>query len=167
MRFGAASLDVVGRRFNRRYRERSLLPAGFAVWLRVLQREDGELLRRAFRCLSPDEWRYFLELSSTRHFALVATRLHGGEEALGCARGILTDDGAWEATVSVVEHAQRCGLGRLLLSRLMQAARERDIHTLRLTVDAGDAGMQCLLASVAPTVRPHVLDGNLIWNLPL
>jgi GNAT superfamily N-acetyltransferase len=52
--------------------------------------------------------------------------------------------------VTVADEAQRKGLGRLLLLRLVAAARERGIERFRFEVLSSNAAMATLIAEIAP-----------------
>src|SRR5207244_92171 len=83
--------------------------------------------------LSEAELRYLTEVDGVDHFALGA--LHDGEGA-GVARFVRLRDrpDTAEAAIVVVDERQGCGLGRLLLTRLTEAARERGITRFRSDV---------------------------------
>jgi len=74
---------------------------------------------------------------------------------VGIARFIrLKDDPAVaEAAVTVVDHMQRRGLGKLLVSALAQAARERGITRFRAEVLRTNEAMLALLRELDETAR--------------
>ncbi|MEW6366364.1 MAG: GNAT family N-acetyltransferase [Acidobacteriota bacterium] len=133
--------------FDEAYREVATLGDGTEVLLRTLRQSDRDGLLDGFDKLSPES-RYFrfltnkarlteedldrlLSVDGVNHFALVALstgrdRAVGG---LGVARFVRLEDEpeVAEPAITVVDHAQKKGLGSLLLHRLGAAARERGI----------------------------------------
>ncbi|MFP4623141.1 MAG: GNAT family N-acetyltransferase, partial [Gemmatimonadota bacterium] len=100
------------------------------------------------------------------HFALGAMRRNpdtGEPEGLGVARFARVEDDAElaEAAVTVVDAAQRLGLGSLLLRRLAAAARERGVRRFRGDVLACNEPMRRLLADHAGASVVEVDDGVL------
>src|SRR5207245_10405298 len=81
-------------------------------------------------------------------------------EGVGIARFIRLKDqpAAAEAAVTVVDHMQRRGLGKLLVSALAQAARERGITRFRAEVLRTNEAMLALLTETDATAPPGV-DG--------
>jgi GNAT superfamily N-acetyltransferase len=136
-----------GYRFDAEWRETATLADGTQVELRLLQREDKDLLRAGFERLSPDSRhrRFFgakqelteaevgllTQLDGVDRLAVGAVRVRpdGGVEGLGVARFVRDSvaPARAEAAVTVTDGAQGNGLGRLLLARLAAAARERGI----------------------------------------
>jgi GNAT superfamily N-acetyltransferase len=103
-----------------------------------------------------------------RHFALCAIREagdgDGGPAGLGIARFIrLPDQPAEpvtaEAAISVADHAQGRGLGRLLFLRLVAAASERGIERFRCIVLGSNNTMASLLEGIAPERTTEVEAG--------
>jgi len=99
--------------------------------------------------LSDEELRYLTELDQDNHFALGAVRIgsDGQEEGLGVARFVklASEPGVAEAAIVVVDECQRKGLGRLLLSRLLGAARERGVSTFKSEVLTENVAIRKLL----------------------
>jgi GNAT superfamily N-acetyltransferase len=166
--------------FDERYRERTELADGTRVELRVVGPADRELLRRGFdrlsgrsryqrfmgvkAQLSDAELDMLTSLDGTNRFGIGAVRLGAGAEpeGLGVARfARLPDDPAVaEAAVTVVDGAQRRGLGSLLLRRLAAAARERGVTRFRAEILASNEPMRRLLAAhVDATVEA---DGDVV-----
>ncbi|AKT39582.1 uncharacterized protein CMC5_037310 [Chondromyces crocatus] len=163
------------------------LADGTQVTLRMVQPADREELRRQFRRLSPQaRYRRFLSLAGdlsdtvlsyltdvdgVNHVAIVATIDSldlKREEGLGVGRFIRLPDEPHvaEATVTVMDHAQRKGLGRLLLGTLVEAARERGIHQFRATVLEENAPIRHLLEAAGATLREQ--DGDtLVFDVRL
>jgi len=137
--------------FDPGYRETVSLPGDLQIGLRLLRATDKDLLSHAFTSLSvqsryrrffhtkneltPDELRFFTELDGWNHFAIAAVRLHNGKETdlLGVARFFRLAPGSEvaEVAVAVLDEVQGRGIGRLLLTRLVAAASERNIQRLR------------------------------------
>jgi RimJ/RimL family protein N-acetyltransferase len=178
----AASILKIGvmpaHHFDAQYHERSRLEDGTEVVLRLVGPQDKALLvdgfarlspqaryRRFFstkRHLTPAELRYFTELDGENHLALGAVRLRsdGSEEGVGVARFVRASDDphAAEAAVVVVDEFQQKGLGRLLLSRLVGAARERGIERFRATTLVENPAARALIAEVGGV--PHASLGG-------
>ncbi|HTE50861.1 MAG TPA: GNAT family N-acetyltransferase, partial [Kofleriaceae bacterium] len=118
----------------------------------------------------PDELRYLTELDHVSHLAIGASCERDGRTvALGVARFIRLVDRpeVADAAITVVDDAQRLGLGRLLLQRLIAAAAERGIERFTCDVLATNDAMRGLLHSIAPDAieRP---DGTTITiEMPL
>lgn len=164
------------------------LTDGTRVRLRLLGPADRELLRAGFERLSPESrYRRFLSptprltermltyLTDTdgwNHLAIGAECVEangGAGEGLGVARFVRlagAPDVA-EAAVTVVDHAQGRGLGRILLATLVQAARERGIAKFRAYILPSNAPIQLLLRELGDQVRPYEADGLLVCDVPL
>jgi ribosomal protein S18 acetylase RimI-like enzyme len=158
--------------FDESYIERCVLDDGSEVELRLVRPEDKPLMLAAWERLSPEsryrrffsaktaltseELRYLTEMDNVHHLAIGATcRRRGETVALGVARFIRLADrpDMADAAITVVDDAQRLGLGRLLLSRLVAAARERGIERFSCDVLATNEAMRRLLRSLAPVVE--------------
>jgi GNAT superfamily N-acetyltransferase len=165
------------------------LDDGGAVRLRLLQPSDRERLRAGFARLSPAA-RYNRFLSAmpklsdrmldylTRcdgwdHVAVGAEAVAadgGAGDGLGVARFIrLADEPTVaEAAVAVVDDAQRRGIGRLLLSALVAAARERDIVAFRAYLaPTNDSARSFIGELTGPAAAVHRESGMLVYDLPL
>jgi GNAT superfamily N-acetyltransferase len=169
------------------FREQHVLGDGTRVTLRLIQKEDGPALRRAFARLSPmSRYRRFLtdtrelteemihyltEIDGQDHVAGVATTDSldlKSEVGLGVARFIRLKDEpeVAEAAVTVLDECQGKGIARLLLRALTQAARERGIRTIRAEVLAENRPMRKILDEVGAVVRED--DGEtLVFDVPL
>lgn len=163
------------------------LKDGTRCQLRPIGSDDRELLRAGFAGLSPASRRMrffsakpslteadldFLTSADGRdHLALGAVRLDAwGQEVelLGVARCIRlgADADASEFAITVADAAQGRGLGTLLLTQLVTAAREQGIRHFRCEVLAANTGMRALAAGLGSAVR-WLDDGTLEYDYPL
>lgn len=169
------------------FRETHTLSDGTRIVLRHICPDDADELRRAFDRLSAgsryrrffggiahlsDEALHYLTcVDGQDHVALVATGESPDlktEPGLGVARFVRLHDAkaVAEAAVTVVDDAQRRGLGRLLATTLAVAARERGIHTFRAEVLADNEPMVSLMHEVHAQVRASA-DGVITFDIPL
>ncbi|MFY0563301.1 GNAT family N-acetyltransferase [Archangium lansingense] len=176
------------RRFDAQWRERLTLADGSQVELRLVRPEDAELLRQGFERLSPrsrlgrfhspksrlteSEVHYFTAVDGEQHLALGAVRQgpEGQEEGLGVARFIRLTQGSEEAeaAITVVDTAQGKGLGRILMERLVDAARERGVERFEFLVLPGNAAMVRLLDELNPDgTQVRKEEDALCFTLPL
>lgn len=176
-------------RFGPTWSEERRLADGTKVRLRLLRREDRQWLLAGFERLSPESryLRFFaatprlpesvlrrlLDTDGWNHLAIAAEAEADGEavaEGVGVARMIRLKDApdTAEAAVTVVDHMQRRGLGKLLLSRLAAAARERGITRFRAEVLRTNTPMKALLRDLDETARPVRDDGSVaVYELVL
>lgn len=164
--------------FDERYLERTRLDDGTEVTLRLVGPEDKALLLEGFNRLSPEaryrrffstkqhlsaeELRYFTEFDGLNHLALgaIVVRSDGSEQGIAVARFVRASDDpqAAEAAVVVVDDFQQRGLGKLLLDRLVAAARERGIDRFRATTLAENPAARALMAELGGV--PHAEAGD-------
>lgn len=158
------------RHFDAAWHEDVTLPKGQRIRIRLIRPEDKERLRAGFDTLSPEsrylrffsqkeslseaELSYLTECDQETHIAIGAAVLadDGSEgEGLGVARCICLPErpNTAEVAVAVVDKIQGQGLGRLLLSRLVAAARERGIARLRVEFLEKNTAMRTLVEQVA------------------
>jgi len=157
-------------RYTPEYRETVRLRDGMEVLLRLVIPADKLLLKRGMDKFSPEsryhrflyakhelsevELEYLTEFDGIDHFALgaVTRDANGREQGIGVARFVrFGDEGdTAEPTVAVVDEFQGRGLGSLLFSRLMDAARERGIRRFHGRMLAHNKAMRALLHRVAP-----------------
>lgn len=123
-----------------------VLNDGTRVLIRPIRSDDKELLQEGIQRLSPEsrylrflhylerltaaELRYLTEIDYRDHFAWVAMSTDQTEPiGLGVARYIRdkTRPNQAEAAVAVIDEYQGRGLGRLLLTRLADSARENGV----------------------------------------
>jgi RimJ/RimL family protein N-acetyltransferase len=144
------------------YRERVTLAEGTCVELRPIRPADRPLLQECLRGLSdrtrylrfhspraeldPDELRSFTDVDGETRFALAAFAPSSRRlVAVGqFVRGSVASAAA-EIALLVADALQGKGLGRLLLSRLREAARERSITRFTGTVLEENQPMRDLL----------------------
>jgi GNAT superfamily N-acetyltransferase len=161
--------------FSLDYVEHAVLRDGTKVALRLVRPDDKELLRDGFNRWSPesryarffgpkaslsdDELRYLCEVDQEDHVAIGAVRDDGGDPpvGLGIARFVRLADrrDTAEAAIAVADEAQRKGLGKLLLMRLVAAATERGVTRFRSEVLGSNEAMVSLLTTITPD---HVLE---------
>lgn len=174
------------RTFGADYVERVALRDGTPALLRLVTPDDKELLRRGFERWSPesryarfftpkprlseDELDYLCNVDQEHHFALGAMREAG--DGLGIARFIrLADEpGApvtAEAAVAVADEVHGQGLGRILLERLIAAARERGIERFRCEVLGTNSSMKTLIDKIAPDHTTEVDTGVMTIDFAL
>lgn len=164
--------------------ERVKLDDASEAELRLVRPSDREVIARGFARLSPRS-RYARFLSAReslspreldyltadpdgdRHLALGALDPETGE-GLGIARFVrLAPGGAVaEAAITVSDEAQGKGLGRVLLARLVWAARERGVHAFRADVLAANQPMRSLLEQI-PEARLRPRGEVIEVELPL
>jgi len=165
------------------------LADGSRVRLRLLRPEDRERVREGFARLSPTSrydrflaptprlseqmLEYLTRCDGVNHVALAAERLPPGRTAwdgVGIARFVRLRDApdVAEAAVAVVDDAQNLGIGRLLLTTLVEAARERGITTFRAWILPTNERARALIEELAlDAVRPRHEDGLLVYDFPL
>lgn len=164
-----------------------VLADGTTVTTRPIRPEDGDELRRALGRLSPasryrrffvqtprisDEMiRYLTHVDGHDHVAIVATRDSNdlkGEVGLGVARFVrlAEDPSVAEAAITVADEAQGKGIGRLLLSELAAAARERGVRSFRGDVLVSNGPMRHLLEEAGATVREND-ELSMVFDVPL
>ncbi len=172
------------RRFGASYRELVTLSDGTQAHLRLVRPEDKPLIEEGFAQLSKesrymrffaakdhltaDELRYLTEIDGENHFALgaVAVDADRGEQGLGVARFVrLADEpDVAELAVTVIDAAQRKGLGRILCERLIAAAHERGVRRFRAEILASNAAMLALVRGQAATNVRHEEGTSLVMD---
>jgi GNAT superfamily N-acetyltransferase len=167
--------------------ERHTLRDGTHVVVRHIRPSDAAELRRAFDRLSPESryrrffggvpqltegsLHYLTAVDGHDHVAIVAT-IDGpepdGATGLGVARFVRLQDQPTvaEAAVTVVDDSQRKGLGRLLSTKLAEAARERGIHTFRADVLADNEPMRAIMSEIGALER-EASSGVITYDVPL
>ncbi|WP_300456313.1 bifunctional acetyl coenzyme A synthetase (ADP forming), alpha domain/GNAT family N-acetyltransferase [Accumulibacter sp.] len=150
------------------------LPDGRSATIRPVRPEDAELEREFVKDMS-EESRYFRfmepirELPSTmvvrftqidydREMALVATIVgeDGVEKQIGNARYVLTPDGqSVEFALAIGDDWQKCGLGRRLMSALIDYARSRGYRAMVGDVLANNSRLFRMVQRLGFTIHPH------------
>ncbi len=172
-------------KFDSDWRERVRLRNGQHVTLRLLQPADRELYLNGFAKLSAEaryhrffepkdpltaaEVHYLVDLDQVHHFAIVATHGHDPAEGVGLARcvEIPGTPNVAEPAVTVLDHWQGLGIGRLLMRRLVEAARARGVERFHVDILAGNSPMLSLLDEVGVELLPARDNGVLTVDLPL
>jgi GNAT superfamily N-acetyltransferase len=168
------------------YSELHRLSDGTEVRLRLLRASDRGKLAAGFRRLSPESrYRRFFspmpklsermlrQLTQTDdwdHLAIIAEPVaRDGAAALGVARYVRQRDTpeTAEASVAVIDEMQRKGLGRLLLTTLVEAARERGIHRFRASILAENEAGKLLLQSLDEHATARIENGLRVYELDL
>lgn len=174
--------------FDENYCEDVTLSSGMRIRLKLIRPEDKRRLQaglaqmssesrylRFFTAkprLSKGELAYLTELDQDSHLAIGAVELDaaGNEgEGLGVARFIRLpeDERLAEPAIAVVDRAQGQGLGGLLMDRLADAARERDVQAFRSEFLAWNDGARELFKSMSDVVS-FSADGSVaVAELPL
>ena len=151
-------------RFNSRYREKALLKDGTEVTLRLVIPADKLLLTQGMDNFSPEsrynrflggktkltdaDLRYLTAIDGVDHFAIGA--LISPNEGIGVARFVRfgPQRDVAEPAIAVLDAYQNKGLGRLLFSRLVAAARERGIQHFHGSMLSDNTPMKSLLLAV-------------------
>jgi RimJ/RimL family protein N-acetyltransferase len=134
-------------------------PDGAVVTIRPIHATDLELEREFVTGLSPmtgyhrlmstrtpslDELRRFTDVDATREVALIATTaIDGRERQVGVARYVKDESRLGEAEFAIVlaDAWQRRGLGRTLLTKLIDHARRQGLRRLVGTTLSENEGM--------------------------
>jgi GNAT superfamily N-acetyltransferase len=161
---------------------------GTRVRLRLLDRRERAALARAFQQLSPESRyrRFFNAMPRLPESLLDALTATDGRDHVAVAAELLDDDGHAveglgvarfvrlkdkpeyaEAAVAVIDRMHRHGLGRMLLSVLARAARERGIVKFRAHVQADNEASKALLHTFAEHPDVHFDDGALVYDVDL
>jgi GNAT superfamily N-acetyltransferase len=135
------------------YHATDTLPDGRIVYLRAIKPGDREALRRGFlqlskasvrdrffsvkRELTPAELTYFTEVDFLHHVALVAELQEGTQlRPVGVGRFVRKHDQPdhSEIALTVLDELHGKGIGKVLLNRLIDCARELGVRHLDATV---------------------------------
>lgn len=167
------------RRFDEHWSETVELRDGSHGELRVLRPSDRAELYAAFQRLSPESrYRrfftdqvdlspemldYLTQLDGYDHFAIVAHRPSldlKSDVGIGVARFIRNkrEPHIAEAAITVTDEAQGLGLGRLLLTRLREAALEREVTVFRTSL----LGTNDAMAKLVSSGFVHESDGTVV-----
>lgn len=141
-------------------------PNGKRVTVRPIRPEDAEIEREFVKQLSPDAkyFRFmstirelspqmlarFTQIDYDREMALIAVAAKDGRaEEVAVTRYFTNPDGAsCEFAIVVDDEWQKYGLGRYLMSQLIEIARSRGLATMSGDILAANQGMLALAASL-------------------
>jgi len=104
------------------------------------------------------------------HFALAACLDDAPDEVIGIARFMRfeQDPARAEVAATVADAFQGRGLGRLLLTRLAEAARERGVRSFHCELAEGNTPVLGLVREAAPGLCPDCSrDGVVVVDVPL
>lgn len=119
--------------------------------------------------LSSSELRYLTEVDGHRHEALAAIDPVSGR-GIAIARFVRDANAPTraEVAVTVADDWQRRGLGKLMLERLADRAREEGVRTFAALVSADNRNMRGLLGALDPPAHlDHVSDGVAEYQIEL
>ena len=159
------------------HRQPAALPDGTPITIRRLTPADAPTLAGGFarlseesrrlrfltakESLSESELRYLTEVDGYRHEALGAIDPSTGE-GIAVARFVLDerDPSRAEVAITVADDWQRRGLGKLLLSRLAEKARDQGIRRFTALVSTDNRGMKALLGRLSSPTRLTKVTGS-------
>lgn len=150
--------------------EAATLRDGRKVLIAPLTPADAPLLAEAFEQLSEEsrrlrflapkadltegELRYLTEVDGHHHVALTAIDPGSGRGvAIGRFVADPDDPERAEVAITVADDWQRCGLGRIILSRLVDRAREEGVRRFTALVSTDNRNMRALLSRIQPPVK--------------
>ena len=159
----------------------STVIAGRRLSLRLLERDDADLIRQFYGRLSSETiYRRFLSPITLPNDALVRRLVdidHHDRDALialdergiaGIARyGTDPSRKNHEVAVVIADDWQGRGLGRLLLRRLAHIARLRGIASFHATMLGDNRRAQALVLGLSPRTSLHFEAGYLEADIPL
>jgi GNAT superfamily N-acetyltransferase len=170
-------------RFDNEYREIVRLSDNAQVTLRLVVPADKLLLTRGMdnfsaesryrrflaskNALTDAELQYLTEVDGVHHFAIGA--LHGSNEGVGAARFVCFGNHCdiAEPAVAVIDSYQNKGLGKILFTRLMAAARERGIQRFHGVMLASNDPMKHLLHSIGQKICFEYKGSLLEFEMPV
>jgi acetyltransferase len=153
------------------YEEWVTLEDGSAIFLRPIKPTDGPLLLDLFNRLSretiyfrflthlerlqPEMLKQLVEIDYETHFALAAFITEDTKESIiGTCRYIVkqnTDHA--ELTVILRDDWQRKGLGKVMVTRVVDIARAKGIASIEILLDYRNEGMKRIFASLGYPVQ--------------
>ncbi len=172
-------------KFDLDWHERVRLRNGQHVTLRLLQPSDREMYLQGFAKMSaearyhrffepkdhltPAEVHYLVDLDQVHHFAIVASHGHDPAEGVGLARCVEIPGSPHvaEPAVTVLDDWQGLGIGRVLMRRLVEAARARGVERFHVDILDGNSPMLSLLDEVGVELFPAREQGVMTIDLPL
>jgi len=174
------------RRYDAGWSERTALADGTRFMLRPLGPGDAGRIAAAFALLSARtralrflggkaemsraQLRNLSDADGEMHFALVACLEDAADEIIGIARFLRfeQDPARAEVAATVADAFQGRGLGRLLLTRLAEAARERGVRTFHCELAEGNMAALRLVRETAPGLwSARSEDGVVVVDVPL
>jgi len=160
------------------YHATEILPDGQTLHLRAIRPGDRENLRRGFLQLSqasvrnrffslkldltPKELSYFTEVDFLHHLALVAELQDGTQlRPVAVGRFIRNSDQPdhSEIALTVIDELQGKGIGKILLYRLIDCARELGVRHLDATVLAQNTRVSNMLRETGLPIQTTIEDG--------
>jgi acetyltransferase len=155
------------------------LPAGESLTLRPIRPEDAAMetafvdglsndsrrmrFQGAVRHLTPGALARFTQIDYENEMALVAIDTTGGQEReVGVARYVRLPDGrSCEFAIVVADDWQRRGLGRRMMSRLIEIARARGFATMTGVILAENGAMLRMVAKLGFAIAADPEDMRL------
>ena len=164
--------------------ENARIEDGTLVEIRPIRSEDAPRLQEAFKLLSPqsiymrflevffemsdEQAAYFASVDYTDRMALIATIQQGGKEQIvGVARYDQTGQkkpGAAECAVIVRDDYQGLGLGKRLMRRLIEYARQHGVERLIGTVLMGNNRMLSFIRESGLPYERELLEPG-VWQV--
>ena len=155
-------------------------PNGTRVTVRPIRPEDAQIEREFVKGLSPAA-RYFRFMDTIREltpqmllrftqidyeremaFVAITEGGGGGEKEVAVARYVTNPDGAsCEFAIVVADEWQRVGLGRYMMSQLIEVAGARGLASMSGDILAGNLGMQKLAMRLGFEIAQSPADPSL------
>jgi RimJ/RimL family protein N-acetyltransferase len=137
-----------------------LTPADAPILADAFERLSEESRRLRFLGPKPSlttaELRYLTEVDGHQHEALCAIDPGTGRGvAIGRFVRDRVDPDRAEVAITVADDWQGQGLGKIMLSRLADRAREEHVRSFTALVSTDNRGMQALLKRMAPPAKVH------------
>lgn len=168
------------------YQATDTLPDGRIVHLRAIRPDDREKLREGFfklsktsvrdrffsikRDLTPAELSYFTEVDFLHHVALVV-ELQVGSDRIPAGVGRFVQNQSQpdhsEMAITIIDELQGKGIGRILLFRLIDCARELGVRHLDATVLAQNTRMSRLMRKTGLPLESSLDQGIRTLSLAL
>ncbi|MGA3208799.1 MAG: GNAT family N-acetyltransferase [Syntrophales bacterium] len=160
------------------YEEWITLEDGSTVFVRPIKPTDGPLLLDFFNRLSretiyfrflthlerlqPEVLKQLVEIDYESHFALAAIfTVETKESIIGTCRYIVKENrNHAELTVVLRDDWQRKGLGKLMVTRVVNIARSKGLASIEILLDYRNEGMKRIFACLGYPVsyEPSILD---------
>ncbi len=174
------------RRITSSYHVREFLPNGRALRIRAIRPSDRKALHDAFHLLSkatirdrffsikldltPQELTFFTEVDRSCHVALVAELEEGQQRRpVGVGRFVRSPEQpeVCEFAITIIDAFQGQGIGKALLKRLIDCARQLGIRQLDASVLPQNARMSQLLHRSGLPLVSSLEHGVLTYSLSL